>query len=76
MKLLSKELFLEDLDSLLTSGNIPDLFDADELDSLFMEIKNDAMIDGITEEKNELNKYLIKVSQIHFFERFFLWLKY
>lgn len=49
------------MDSLLTTGNIPDLFDFDELDNLFMEIKNDAMIEGITEEKTELYKYLIKV---------------
>ena len=56
-----KEIFLEDLDSLLTSGNIPDLFDQDELNALFMEIKNDALIDGINDEKNELYKYLIKV---------------
>jgi hypothetical protein len=52
---------LEDLDSLLTSGNIPDLFDIDELNSLFMEIKNDALMDGVNDEKSELYKYLIKV---------------
>lgn len=54
-------MFLEDLDSLLTSGNIPDLFDSDELNSLFMEIKNDAFLDGVNDEKNELYKYLIRV---------------
>jgi hypothetical protein len=54
-------LFLEDLDSLLTSGNIPDLFDVDELDSLLMELKNDAVLEGVSDEKNELNKYLIGV---------------
>lgn len=59
-----KEIFLEDLDSLLTSGNIPDLFDQDELNGLFMEIKNDALMDGINDEKNELYKYLIKVYEI------------
>lgn len=52
---------MEDLDSLLTSGNIPDLFDIDELNSLFMEIKNDALMDGVNDEKSELYKYLIKV---------------
>lgn len=56
-----KELFLEDLDSLLTSGNIPDLFDVDELGSLLMELKNEATLEGVTDEKNELNKYLIGV---------------
>lgn len=54
-------MFLEDLDSLLTSGNIPDLFDPDELNSLFMEIKNDALMDGVNDEKQELYKYLIRV---------------
>ena len=54
-------MFLEDLDSLLTSGNIPDLFDVDELDSLLMELKNDAVLEGVSDEKNELNKYLIGV---------------
>lgn len=54
-------MFLEDLDSLLTSGNIPDLFDTDELNSLLMEIKNDALMDGINEDKQELHKYMIRV---------------
>ncbi len=58
---------MEDLDSLLTSGNIPDLFDMDELDSLLMELKNDAMMDGIMDERSELNKYLINVSNAFFF---------
>jgi hypothetical protein len=57
-----KELFLEDLDSLLTSGNIPDLFDVDEFDSLLMDLKNDAVLEGVTDEKNELKKYLIGVT--------------
>lgn len=48
---------------MLTSGNIPDLFDSDELDSIFMEIKNDALMEGISDEKTELYKYLIKVNQ-------------
>jgi dynein heavy chain len=52
---------LEDLDSLLTSGNIPDLFDNDELDTLFMELKNDALMEGISDEKSELYRYLINV---------------
>ena len=59
-----KELFLEDFDSMLTSGNIPDLFDPDELDSILMELKNDAAIEGISEEKTELYKYLINVCLI------------
>ena len=57
-----EELFLEDLDSMLTSGNIPDLFDNDELDAIFMEIKQDAYIEGISEDKAELYKFLINVS--------------
>jgi hypothetical protein len=52
---------LEDLESLLSNGNIPDLFDYDELNTLFMDLKNDAMIDGISEENTELYKYLVKV---------------
>ncbi len=52
---------MEDLDSLLTSGNIPDLFDNDELDTLFMELKNDALMEGISDEKSELYRYLINV---------------
>ena len=56
-------MFLEDIESLLTSGNIPELFDADELNGVFMDLKNDAMLDGISEEKSELYKYLIKVNK-------------
>ena len=59
-------MFLEDLDSLLTSGNIPDLFDVDELDSLLMELKNDAVLEGVTDERNELNKYLIGVNYYNY----------
>ena len=61
-----KEIFLEDIDSMFTSGNIPDLFDVDELDSLLMELKNDAMMENISDEKSELNKYLINVNRIAF----------
>jgi dynein heavy chain len=61
---IKKEIFLEDLDSLLTSGNIPDLFDNDELDTLFMELKNDALMEGISDEKSELYRYLINVQII------------
>jgi dynein heavy chain len=62
---VSEELFLEDLDSLLTTGNIPDLFDVDELDSLFMELKKDALMEGITDEKSELYRYLIRRVQLN-----------
>ena len=55
-------MFLEDLDSLLTSGNIPDLFDSDELDSLFMDLKSDAIMEGISDDKNDLYQYLSNVS--------------
>jgi hypothetical protein len=46
---------------MFTSGNIPDLFDPDELDSLLMDIKNEAMIENIADEKSVLHKYLINV---------------
>ena len=45
--------------SLLTSGNIPDLFDLDELETMLMEVKTDALMDGVSEEAQELHKYLI-----------------
>lgn len=64
-----EEIFLEDLDSLLTSGNIPDLFDVDELETMLMEIKTEAQINGISEDPQELYKYLINVS--FFFLAFF-----
>ena len=32
LNIFTKESFLEDLDSLLSSGNIPELFDTDELE--------------------------------------------
>ena len=76
-------MFLEDLDSMLTSGNdkllisclfkhkflttqignIPDLFDLDELDAIYMEIKQDAYLENVNvDDKSELYKYLINVS--------------
>lgn len=61
---------------MFTSGNIPDLFDPDELDSLLMDIKNEAMIENIADEKSILHKYLINVcflkDCILFFEVYFL----
>ena len=59
-----KEIFLEDISTLLTSGSIPDLFDHDELNSLFMDLKNDALNEGIADDKDELYRFLIKVSTL------------
>ena len=75
---------MEDLDSLLASGNIPDLFDVDELDrledkfvfnnlflknlkyySILMEIKTDAFVNGYSDERSELYKFLIQVKLRH-----------
>ena len=56
---------------MLSSGNIPDLFDPEELDAALQEIKTDGQIEGIlVEDKNELNKYLVNVNK--FLEEFSL----
>lgn len=49
---------------MLSSGNVPDLFDSDELEGVLVEVKPEAQIEGIhVEDKNELYKYLISVSK-------------
>jgi len=69
--IISKELFLEDIDSLLSSGNIPDLFDSEELESILMEIKSDGQSDGIlVDDRNELYKYFINVIIHYIFIKF------
>ena len=52
---------MEDLDSLLTSGNIPDLFEPDEIDAILMELKTDALLAGLGEDRAELSRFLISV---------------
>lgn len=60
-----EEIFLEDIDSLLSAGNIPDLFDSDELESALTEVKSDGLMEGVqVEDKAELYKYFINVIKI------------
>lgn len=60
-----EESFLEDLDSLLSSGNVPDLFDSDALESITGELRTDAAEAGLGTDRNELYKFLIQRVQNH-----------
>jgi hypothetical protein len=52
---------LDDLDSLLSSGNIPDLFESDELYNILMDIKTEAYVENAGEELEDLQKFFLQV---------------
>lgn len=55
-----EERFLEDVNNVLTSGEVPNLFPKDELQSLCEEIRPSAKREGIVETMDELYSYFIQ----------------
>ncbi|XP_078503488.1 dynein axonemal heavy chain 14 [Lissotriton helveticus] len=55
-----KESFMEDLNSILNSGELPDLFDNEELDSIVMELKGDAMQANCSENRQSIISFFLQ----------------
>eukprot|EP00058_Branchiostoma_floridae_P021107 XP_002606597.1 hypothetical protein BRAFLDRAFT_120109 [Branchiostoma floridae] len=54
------ESFLEDVNSILNSGEVPDLFDNDELDAISMELKSAALEAGIPDTRQAVYQLFIQ----------------
>ncbi|XP_019625905.1 PREDICTED: LOW QUALITY PROTEIN: dynein heavy chain 6, axonemal-like [Branchiostoma belcheri] len=54
------ESFLEDVNSILNSGEVPDLFDNDELDAIAMELKSAALEAGIPDTRQAVYQLFIQ----------------
>ncbi|XP_075719503.1 dynein axonemal heavy chain 14 isoform X3 [Rhinoderma darwinii] len=52
--------FLEDINCILTSGDVPDLFDKDELDGLFVELKAEAAEANISDSPQSMLSFFLK----------------
>ncbi|KAH9496161.1 Dynein heavy chain 6, axonemal [Bulinus truncatus] len=55
-----KESFLEDINSILNSGEVPDLFDNEEMDGITMELKSAATEAGIPDTRASVYAYFIQ----------------
>ncbi len=56
-----QESFLEDINCLLNSGEVPDLFDDDEIDTLAMEMKSITSEAGIPDTRTDVFNFFIQV---------------
>ena len=54
--------FVEDIESILNSGTVVDLFEPDEFDALTMDLKNDAYSVGMSETSVQLREFFYQVS--------------
>ena len=57
-----QEAFLEDINCLLNSGEVPDLFDNEELDGIAMELKGAASESQIPDTRASVYQFFISVS--------------
>ncbi|XP_077989551.1 dynein axonemal heavy chain 6-like [Glandiceps talaboti] len=55
-----KESFLEDINCILNSGEVPDLFDADDLDSLSMDLKGAAAAAEVPDTREDVYAFFIQ----------------
>uniref|UniRef100_A0A1I8J7J3 AAA domain-containing protein n=2 Tax=Macrostomum lignano TaxID=282301 RepID=A0A1I8J7J3_9PLAT len=53
------ESFLEDVNSILNSGDVPDLFDAEELEGVLINLKGDASSAGLQDNREELYAFFL-----------------
>ena len=60
-----QETFLEDINCILNSGEVPDLFDTDELDNICMELKNEATEAQIPDTRAAMYEFFIRVRIIY-----------
>jgi hypothetical protein len=63
MSLYLQDSFIEDIESILNSGTVVDLFDPDEFDALTMELKNDAYTVGMSDTNAQLREFFYQVNE-------------
>jgi hypothetical protein len=59
--LLLQEAFLEDVNCILNSGDLPDLFEHDEMDRLTMELRPAAAASQIPDTRTALYQFFLEV---------------
>ncbi|CAI9553694.1 unnamed protein product, partial [Staurois parvus] len=55
-----KDSFLEDINSILNSGEVPDLFDKEELDGLFVELQTDAVEANMSDSAESMLTFFLQ----------------
>ncbi|XP_051780645.1 dynein axonemal heavy chain 6-like [Erpetoichthys calabaricus] len=55
-----EETFLEDLSCILDAGEVPDLFDNEEIDNIALEIKSNVVDSNIPEKREEIYMYFLQ----------------
>ncbi|KAM9316864.1 dynein axonemal heavy chain 14 [Gastrophryne carolinensis] len=55
-----KDSFLEDINSILNSGEVPDLFDKEELDGLFVELKSEAVEANMSDSAQSMLAFFLQ----------------
>ena len=58
---LFQESFLEDVNCILNSGEVPDLFDNEEIDGIAMELKSAAAEAQIPDTRSDVYNFFIRV---------------
>ena len=61
LSLLFQDSFVEDIESILNSGTVVDLFEPDEFDALTMDLKNDAYSVGMSDTLVQLREFFYQV---------------
>ena len=56
-----QESFLEDINCILNSGEVPDLFDNEEMDGICVELRQVAAQAGIPDTRTDVYNFFIKV---------------
>ena len=60
--IIMQEEFLEDINCILNSGEVPGLFDNEEMDSIIMEVKQLASDQGVPDNRIAVFQFFIEVS--------------
>lgn len=60
-----QESFLEDVNCILNSGEVPDLFDNEETDGIAMELKTAASKEQIPDTRQSVFAFFIQVLQLY-----------
>ena len=64
VSLFPQESFLEDVNCVLNSGEVPDLFDKDEVDALVTELKNSSLGEDFPDARDDLFRLFLQVTFI------------
>ena len=61
--------FIEDIESILNSGAVVDLFEPDEFNALAMDLKNEAYISNMSDTPGQLREFFYQVTSIYILKK-------